>query len=317
MIDFLKYPKMKNYNYEDIERFGDKEMYSSEKIDGSNTQIDFHVSYGKIDEAKVGSRNKFIPSDCKEVLGKVWNFVPKVRELVEQSGMLDIFDCGDFTIYIYGEIFGSKIQLTKYDVTKEGKVDYRIYDCFIKYDNRPSYIQLGYQTLVDEFGDMVAPLKDKGSLGELLDKPLGTNSEYGAPLEEGDVYHPLFNTMYKDREDLGNNIFNVKRKHKEFEEVSRGKKVSKAPKELTKEQKETLNGLLNYITPRRVENILSHGDIERSPKSIGKLIGATITDALEEYAIDNHVDKDSLKVFGKRLGGEAGKVVREVILGGN
>lgn len=316
MIEFLKYPKMKNSYAEQVERFGDMEMYSSEKIDGSNTQIDIHLTAGAADEIKVGSRNKFIEEDCKEALGKVYNFVPKVKELVVQNAnnIPTLSEKPNATLYVYGEIFGSKIQTTSYDVTKNGNVDYRIFDCFVKADENKGYFQLGYESLKAIFGDLVAPLKDKGTLEELLDKPLGRESQYGAPLEEGDVYHTYSGCFYTSKEAL-QRVNNVKRKHKEFSEISREHKKSRAPKVFTEEQNKILDELTQYVTERRVENILSHGDIERSPKNIGKLIGATIKDSMEEFAIDHNIPKEDLKPFGKAIGGVAGKVVRKVVLG--
>ena len=317
MIEFLKYPKMKNSYAIEPDEFGKTTVfYSSEKIDGSNTQIDIHLTNGVADEIKVGSRNKFIEEDCKEALGKVWNFSPKVKELVAQNAnnIPTLSEKPNATLYVYGEIFGSKIQTTSYDVTKNGNVDYRIFDCFVKADENKGYFQLGYESLKAIFGDLVAPLKDKGTLEELLDKPLGRESQYGAPLEEGDVYHIYSGCFYTSKESL-QRVNNIKRKHKEFSEISREHKKSKAPKVFTEEQKKLLDDLTQYVTERRVENILSHGDIERSPKNIGKLIGVTIKDSMEEFAIDHNIPKEVLKPFGKYIGGVAGQVVRKVVLG--
>lgn len=316
MIEFLKYPKMKNSYAIEPDEFGKTTVfYSSEKIDGSNTQIDIHLTNGVVDEIKVGSRNKFIEEDCKEALGAVLNFAPKVKDLVAQNAnnIPTLFEKPNATLYVYGEIFGSKIQTTPYDVTKNGNVDYRIFDCFVKADENKGYFQLGYESLKAIFGDLVAPLKDKGTLEELLDKPLGRESQYGAPLEEGDVYHTYSGCFYTSKEAL-QRVNNIKRKHKEFSEISREHKKSKAPKVFTEEQKKLLDGLTQYVTERRVENILSHGDIERSPKNIGKLIGATIKDSMEEFAIDHNIPKEDLKPFGKHIGGVAGQVVRKVVL---
>lgn len=317
MIEFLKYPKMKNsYAINPNEFDNTTVFYSSEKIDGSNTQIDIHLTHGVIDELKVGSRNKFIEEDCKEALGAVWNFAPKVKGLVAQNAnnIPSLSEKPNATLYVYGEIFGSKIQTTPYDVTKNGNVDYRIFDCFVKADENKGYFQLGYESLKAIFGDLVVPLKDKGTLEELLDKPLDRESQYGAPLEEGDVYHTYSGYFYTGKEAL-QRVNNIKRKHKEFSEISRKHKKSKAPKVFTEEQKKLLDELTQYVTERRVENILSHGDIERSPKNIGKLIGATIKDSMEEFAIDHNIPKEDLKPFGKSIGGVAGQVVRRVVLG--
>lgn len=318
-IEFHKYPKMKNSYAEDVERFGDMKMYSSEKIDGSNTQITIHYDCEGNRTVLVGSRNRYIDKDCKEALGRVWNWVPQVESAIDTSKTLKE-DFGmdklkEVTFYTFGEIYGASIQTTSYNVTKEGKNGYRIFDCFVKYDESATVTQLGIRQLQKVFGLLVAPPKRVGTLKELLDIPLDKESEYGAPLEEGEVYHPVDQHIYLSWEQLSKSPYNVKRKHKEFSEISRTHKKSKAPKVFTEEQKKTLDELTQYVTERRVENILSHGDIERTSKNIGKLIGATIKDTMEEFAIDHNMTKEELKPFGKSIGGVAGQVVRKVVLG--
>lgn len=319
MIEFHKYPKMKNSYAEQVERFGDMEMYSSEKIDGSNTQITIHYDSEGNYTVLVGSRNRYIDKDCKEALGRVWNWVPEVVSAINTSKLLKenfgMKELKNITFYTFGEIYGASIQTTGYNVTKEGKNDYRIFDCFVKYDETPMVTQLGICQLQSVFGSLVTPPKHVGTLKDLLEIPLDKESEYGAPLEEGEVYHPANTHVYSSWEQLSKFPYNVKRKHKEFSEISRKYKKSKAPKVFTEEQKKLLDELTQYITERRVENILSHGDIERSPKNIGKLIGATISDSMEEFAIDHNIPKEDLKPFGKSIGGVAGQVVRKVVLG--
>ena len=81
MIEFLKYPKMKNSYAIEPDDFGKTTVfYSSEKIDGSNTQMAFLIENNKIKDIKVGSRNRFIEADdknskCQMVKDKVYQIV--------------------------------------------------------------------------------------------------------------------------------------------------------------------------------------------------------------------------------------------------
>lgn len=305
-LEFKKYPKLTNHYNIEKERVFDNWMeefyYSDEKIDGSNTQMAFLIENNKIKDTKVGSRNRFIEADDKNNIAKVYSFVDKVKEAIEFNIDKLPKDC---VVRVFGEIFGAKIQQTKYDVTKDGNVDYRIFDVFVELPNEDTYV-LGqfdlYNLLskLDETSNYLNNLfkssNDSDTLHDKLNRSLLDKSHYGDILCEGEVYHPLNTFKYT----YGTTFPVVKRKHEEFMEVSRKphkkkKKTNVASPELI----ELTDKVSDYVTERRLDNILSHGDISLEPKNIGLLIKEMTKDITEEYLQENP-DTDKY-LLGKAL----------------
>lgn len=293
-LEFKKYPKLTNHYNIEKERVFDNWMeelyYSDEKIDGSNTQMAFLIENNKIKDTKIGSRNRFIEADDKNNIAKVYSFVDKVKEAIEFNIDKLPKDC---VVRVFGEIFGAKIQQTKYDVTKDGNVDYRIFDVFVELPNEDTYV-LGqfdlYNLLskLDETSNYLSNLfkssNDSDTLHDKLKHSLLDKSHYGDILCEGEVYHPLNTFKYT----YGTTFPVVKRKHEEFMEVSRKphkkkKKTNVASPELI----ELTDKVSDYVTERRLDNILSHGDISLEPKNIGLLIKEMNKDITEEYLQEN------------------------------
>lgn len=292
-LEFKKYPKLTNhYNLEKEPVFGNKMgelYYSDEKIDGSNTQMAFLIENNKIKDTKVGSRNHFIEADDKNNIAKVYSFVDKVKEAIEFNINLLPKDC---VVRVFGEIFGAKIQQTKYDVTKDGNVDYRIFDVFIELPNDDTYVlgQSDLHKLLANLDETTSYLKNiylssgADTLQDKLEHSLLDKSHYGDILCEGEVYHPLDTFKYT----YGTTFPVVKRKHEEFMEVSRKpRKKKKKSNVANPELIELTDKVSDYVTERRLDNILSHGDISLEPKNIGLLIKEMNKDISEEYLKEN------------------------------
>lgn len=300
-LEFKKYPKLTNHYNIEKERVFDNWMkelyYSDEKIDGSNTQMAFLIENNKIKDIKVGSRNHFIEADDKNNIAKVYSFVDKVKEAIEFNIDMLPKDC---VVRVFGEIFGAKIQQTKYDVTKDGNVDYRIFDVFVELPNDDIYV-LGQYDLynllskLNETSNYLSNLfkssNDSDILHDKLNRSLLDKSHYGDILCEGEVYHPLNTFKYT----YGTTFPVVKRKHKEFMEVSRKpRKKKKKSNVASPEFIELTDKVSDYVTERRLDNILSHGDISLEPKNIGLLIKEMNKDINEEYLKENPDTDESL-----------------------
>ena len=319
-LEFKKYPKLTNHYNLEKEHVFDNKMgelyYSDEKIDGSNTQMAFLIENNKIKDTKVGSRNHFIEADDKNNIAKVYSFVDKVKEAIEFNIDKLPKDC---VVRVFGEIFGAKIQQTKYDVTKDGNVDYRIFDVFIELPNDDTYVlgQSDLHKLLINLDKTTSYLKniylssDADTLQDKLEDSLLDKSHYGDILCEGEVYHPLDTFKYT----YGTTFPVVKRKHEEFMEVSRKprkkkKKTSVASPELI----ELTDKVADYVTERRLDNILSHGDISLELKNIGLLIKEMNKDINEEYLKENpDTDKSLLGQALRRLNKDIALTVKNRI----
>ena len=319
-LEFKKYPKLTNhYNLEKEPVFDNKMgelYYSDEKIDGSNTQMAFLIENNKIKDTKVGSRNRFIEAEDKNNIAKVYSFVDKVKEAIEFNIDKLPKDC---VVRVFGEIFGAKIQQTKYDVTKDGNVDYRIFDVFIELPNDDTYVlgQSDLHKLLANLDKTTSYLKniylssDADTLQDKLENSLLDKSHYGDILCEGEVYHPLDTFKYT----YGNTFPVVKRKHEEFMEVSRKpRKKKKRTKVANPELIELTDKVSDYVTERRLDNILSHGDISLEPKNIGLLIKEMNKDISEEYLKENpDTDKSLLGQALRRLNKDIALTVKNRI----
>ena len=299
-LEFKKYPKLTNHYNLEKEHVFDNKMgelyYSDEKIDGSNTQMAFLIENNKIKDTKVGSRNHFIEADDKNNIAKVYSFVDKVKEAIEFNIDKLPKDC---VVRVFGEIFGAKIQQTKYDVTKDGNVDYRIFDVFVELPNDDTYVlgQSDLHKLLANLDKTTSYLKniylssDADTLQDKLEDSLLDKSHYGDILCEGEVYHPLDTFKYT----YGTTFPVVKRKHEEFMEVSRKpRKKKKRTKVASPELIELTDKVADYVTERRLDNILSHGDISLELKNIGLLIKEMNKDINEEYLKENPDTDESL-----------------------
>lgn len=299
-LEFKKYPKLTNHYNIEKERVFDNWMeeryYSDEKIDGSNTQMAFLIENNKIKDIKVGSRNHFIEADDKNNIAKVYSFVDKVKDAIEFN--IDKLPkvC---VVRVFGEIFGAKIQQTKYDVTKDGNVDYRIFDVFVELPNDDTYVlgQSDLHKLLINLDETTSYLKniylssDADTLQDKLEHSLLDKSHYGDILCEGEVYHPLNTFKYT----YGTTFPVVKRKHEEFMEVSRKPRKKKRKSNVASpELIELTDNVSDYVTERRLDNILSHGDISLEPKNIGLLIKEMNKDITEEYLQENPDTDESL-----------------------
>ena len=319
-LEFKKYPKLTNhYNLEKEPVFDNKMgelYYSDEKIDGSNTQMAFLIENNKIKDTKVGSRNHFIEADDKNNIAKVYSFVDKVKEAIEFNIDKLPKDC---VVRVFGEIFGAKIQQTKYDVTKDGNVDYRIFDVFIELPNDDTYVlgQSDLHKLLINLDKTTSYLKniylssDADTLQDKLEDSLLDKSHYGDILCEGEVYHPLDTFKYT----YGTTFPVVKRKHEEFMEVSRKpRKKKKRTKVASPELIELTDKVADYVTERRLDNILSHGDISLELKNIGLLIKEMNKDINEEYLKENpDTDKSLLEQALRRLNKDIALTVKNRI----
>lgn len=299
-LEFKKYPKLTNHYNIEKEHVFDNWMgelyYSDEKIDGSNTQMEFLIENNKIKDIKVGSRNHFIEADDKNNIAKVYSFVDKVKDAIEFN--IDKLPkvC---VVRVFGEIFGAKIQQTKYDVTKDGNVDYRIFDVFVELPNDDTYVlgQSDLHKLLINLDETTSYLKniylssDADTLQDKLEHSLLDKSHYGDILCEGEVYHPLNTFKYT----YGTTFPVVKRKHEEFMEVSRKPRKKKKKSNVAgPELIELTDKVSDYVTERRLDNILSHGDISLEPKNIGLLIKEMNKDINEEYLKENPDTDESL-----------------------
>lgn len=309
-VQMLKYPSLTNHNKigsfteEMLESIKGMDFYATEKLDGSNVSLSIDMQTLSCIWA---SRNREVMSDDEQFgvlytmfdLNNASHYLQQIKSLGYHTG----------TIHIYGELFGGKIQRQDYDANKEGRLDIRFFDIII--ETPTEKIALGYDELEFVVGrNIIVPIIMIDSLENLISKEPTTESGFGGQ-NEGYVYKPFNTHSFED-----GHYPVIKHKTDEYMEscnIKRNKEHSNPYKATEMDER-----LLAYVTPQRLMNVISHGDIEPKAQNIGALIQEMIRDIVKEFASENDMTTEMVEGYlNGHISRQVATVVRtEVLKGG-
>lgn len=268
---------------------------ATEKIHGANFSF-----WCDGTEVKVASRTQFVDGtffNCQAVINRY------------SQGILDWCvrnDVQDFIVY--GELYGKGVQKE----VEYGERDFRAFDVVI---DGVVQDKLSALAITKDCGLLFTPVIKTGSFKECLELPNKfqswlTPDEFASQdnLAEGLVIEPVEPTWFNN----GSRIY-FKNKTEAFSEKKRQPK-EKVVFELSEQESDLLNELLEYNTEQRVSNVLSKiGRV--SHKDFGKILGLTVQDIFEEFTKDTERDpkkeaEDNWKQFVKLFQAEVSKTVR-------
>lgn len=333
---FYKYPSIENsYREEFLDKiirwgYADSPYCITEKIHGSNTQIDYNVKTG---EFEYGKRTSKIEEGeaCYNVQKCFEDIKDKVVALVEQGQLPDNVE----TIKVYGEVFGgnypheevkkdnhaSKVQKGVYysphnewkafDIAYTLEGDDKVY--FLSGEN----FFISCQTVGI---DTVPLLTVTNNLKEALEYPNDKESivyqHYALPQLEDNIMEGVVIRPYKTDIWFGQSRLILKNKNDRFKEKSRERKPD-IYVEVPESVKKAIEEIVTYVNENRVNNMISHlGEV--SEKDIGKVIGLTCKDVWEDFKKEsgtfNLLENKEEKMVTKYLNGEVAKVVRKIML---
>lgn len=189
----------------------------------------------------------------------------------------------------------------------------------------------GYYLNVKDFESVMYTVQNKGymellyqksklieGLNKALEYPNDEPSEmykiWGLPQLEDNIREGVVIKPYDKDLWLGQSRVIIKNKSEKFSEKVHAK-IDKQPIEIPEEVVKCREEILQYINENRVNNVISHiGEVTEA--DIGKVIGLTSKDVLEDYLKDYKLpkDKENSKMVTKYLQTEVAKVVRKVIL---
>lgn len=271
------------------------------KIHGSNISIEFtkeHIKYFTRKE-EITLNNKHF-----------WN------RLLDCSNLEKIISIGKFLlnnsnhskIIIYGELYGNKIQKMNYQENLNETNQFRVFDVFGFKEDGNVY-SFGLLMLLQTFDEnLLVPIKkDFKTLKEWIDTPLTSESELGGE-KEGLVYKPLYSQIL--RFDKNNHLYGfigVKHKREDFQEVKKPKLI----KTYTDEESEFIENITRYITPQRLDNVMSKESFELSNENIGKIIPLFLEDVKKDYLEDYEYFQE--KLFNKTVSRESLKLIKKVL----
>jgi Rnl2 family RNA ligase len=250
-------------------------------------------------EVKVASRTQFVDGtfyNCQAVIN------------CYSQGILDwCIEKGVKSFIAYGELFGGNVQKE----VKYGEKDFYAFDLVVDGKVLDKHTA---QSVADDCGLFFVPVLKVGTFAECLAlsntfkstlTPEGYEEENTS---EGLVIEPVEPAWFNN----GSRIY-FKNKTEGFSEKNRQPK-EKQVFELSEEESDLMNVLLEYNTEQRVSNVISKiGQITN--KDFGKILGLTVQDILEDFTKDNDYDakahaEGNWKQFHKLLSAEVGKTVR-------
>lgn len=277
----------------------------TEKIHGANFSF-----WCDGNQVKVGSRSQFVDGtfyNCQAVIDRYSEAVLQTHHCICKPG--DI-------LVIYGELFGDGIQKE----VKYGEKDFRAFDVMV---NGEIKNKIEAFNLVRFASINTAPVLHTGAFKECMEinnvfRSLLTPENYeNDNFAEGVVIEPIQPNWFTN----GSRIY-FKNKTEAFSEKKRQPKEKKVF-ELSEEENNLLNLLLEYNTESRVSNVISKiGQV--SNKDFGRILGLTLQDLMEDFTKDTSRNpKEEVanwKDFLKMLQAEVTQIMRSEFLkhvGGN
>ena len=334
-IDFKKYNSIENHYQEGfINKVREASAglpiswFVTEKIHGCNAQISYD---GK--EVKYGKRTSYIENESfyniKEVLGQYKD------KLIMYYNHLAVFGLELDKVIFFGELFGgsyphpdvprnkkcSSIQKGVYYTPNH---EFKLFDiCLTFKDGEYRYV-CGYDfmNICNTFGLPHVPVLDANidlekALAFKNDGESKVYSEYGLPQIQDNIMEGIvIRGWYTDLWLPSGSRAIIKSKNDRFKEVSHQKKKVVEHKDVPEHIQNILNDLSLYVTPQRVENVISHfGEISLS--QFGEILKAVNLDVLEDFEKDNNVfntlEKNELNFIRKQLSAQVARVAKPVI----
>lgn len=335
---FHKYPSIENsYREEFIEKiklhgYADQPYCITEKIHGSNTQICYDV---KKQEFEYGKRTCAI--EVGEACYNVQNCFEEIKEaVVDLAIYLTLTLTKELaSVTVYGEVFGGCYPHE--DVKKDNKASKVQKGVYYSEHNKWKTFDIAYRLIDDECTyflcgydffdacnavgiDTVPLLKVADNLNLALEYPNNGESvvykDYNLPKLADNIMEGVVIKPWKADLWMSQTRVIIKNKSEKFKEKSHEKKVN-VQVEVPENVKKAMEEISAFVTEARVNNVVSHlGEVDI--KDIGKVIGMTAKDALDdynkEYGTLNTLEKTEEKMVTKYLQSEVAKVVRKVML---
>lgn len=292
---FFKYPSLTNdYAIGKVKAITgqlDEPWYSTEKIHGANASILMDKD-GNWELAKRSGVLNFDGNSGDKMFNGLESCISPVmiyrlKDILHDANIVEDVE-SDYLI-AYGEYFGDGVQAMDYEVVKNHEKDFRIFNVLIHQKVGGKFLVLTLGTLRSYFPEsFCVPFNKLGTLRKLLQSELTEESALGG-YKEGEVYQPIQPYFISDNGE--SKFLGVKRKTKRFLETKDIKKVKTSKNTYSINEINIQNGLGDYITKNRLNNVLSHGEHELIPQNIGNIMKAMKDDAISDFKKDIDLEK--------------------------
>lgn len=304
-MKFIKYPSLTNHYVARKQNFinFDDDYVSTEKIHGSNVSI----IVDNENNIEIAKRTACLTKE--ERAQKPWNTLAQfateqkdlillwantVRKIAEEYGNV-------VQLNFYGELYGSGVQQMQYQEAVDKVRRIRFFDIHVIFENEQR-LALSQEKMTAILGDdYTVPVLRQEKLVDLILNAEELQSKLGDCGAEGQVYKPKNDYFFKP-DNYGNIHYPVV-KHKYDAWLETNKIKVKHEMSYTANELKLITAVESRVTPQRLLNVLSHGDIKPEPKNTGLVIKAMIQDIKDEIIKEEpDVDVNNGKLFGKQGG---------------
>jgi Rnl2 family RNA ligase len=312
-MTFKKYTSLTNHYHESVivkwiahhPEMIDMEFVIQEKIHGANIQLDFDEN----GEMKVGRRTGYLYTG--EKFFDIWKVLDGMKDDIE-----DLRDeaISNGPIKLYGELFGGNVQkgveygpekrILFYDVFSKGK--------FFSQENVSYFFKemVNLPHLLVPTINWTVGIDIALNCNTVFQSKLTPEGFEGANICEGVVIKP-WSTVIVDPRDPSSS-FMIKKKNQQFLEKQKAPK--QAPAATPEELKFLQDEFAKLINEQRVESVYSkHGVIENT-KDIGKYVGLTFQDALQEFKIEHGEAFDKLSKRSQKIVTVANRNIGRILM---
>ena len=305
-MNVIKYPSLTNHyslaQIKDREQLFEVDYVATEKIHGANVSIivdsEGHIEVTKrtlelTDEEKRVSPWVTLVNFTDEHRQSILNWAAQAKQFVHDDRVSQV--------HFYGELFGDEVNTMTYDLNNQKKRAIRFFNILVSFDK-----ENGVLLSPDEMRSILpehlaVPFIKKDTLINLLKESEERASAFGGDAE-GQVFAPNQQITLSE---AGLSTPIIKFKYEKFME-KQPISPTRPSKIHTPAEMAVLHSIKARATLQRVENVMSHGEIQPTEQNTGTVIKAVVQDIVEE------VLREQPEIEEKLLRKFAGQACRDI-----
>lgn len=313
-MNVIKYPSLTNHyslaQIKDREQLFEVDYVATEKIHGANVSI-IVDNNGNIEVTK---RTMILTDEEKQVSPWVTlvNFVDEFdNQLIEWTEQAKkLIDREALQVHFYGELFGDEVNTMTYDINAHKDRAIRFFNILVSFDKENGVLLSPEEMRRILPKELVVPFIKKDTLINLLKESEERASVFGGDAE-GQVFAPNQRITLSE---AGLSTPIIKFKYEKFME-KQPVSPTRPSKIHTPAEMAVLHSIKERATLQRVENVMSHGEIQPTEQNTGTVIKSVVQDIVEEVLREQpEIEEKLLRKFAGQAGRDIAKHYRTYLL---
>ena len=233
------------------------------------------------------------------------------NQLIEWAAQAKkLIDREALQVHFYGELFGDEVNTMTYDINAQKERAIRFFNILVSFDEENGVL-LSPEEMRSIFPkELVVPFIKKDTLINLLKESEERASVFGGDAE-GQVFAPNQQITLSE---AGLSTPIIKFKYEKFME-KQPISPTRPSKIHTPAEMAVLHSIKERATLQRVENVMSHGEIQPTEQNTGTVIKAVVQDIVEEVLREQpDIEEKLLRKFAGQVGRDIAKHYRTYLL---